>query len=77
MPKRTKLSTCRRKVRYASAEAAMAAALAGGWVLRPYRCDRCTGHHLTSRRKGHPTPAAVRTALLPSRTTSGSEAIVL
>lgn len=77
MPKRTRLSICRRKVRYASAEDAMAAALAGGWVLRPYRCDRCTGHHLTSRRKGRHTPAAMRAVLLPSAGSSGSAEIVL
>ena len=81
MPKRTRLSICRRKVSYPTAEAATAAALASGWMLRPYRCDRCSGHHLTSRRKGHHTPAVVRAVLvaplLPSPASSGSDPIVL
>lgn len=75
--KRTRLSVCRRKVRYATREEAMAAALAGGWVLRPYRCDRAPHYHLTSRRRGHHTPLAVQQALLPGETTSGSEETVL
>ena len=50
----TKLSVCRRKARYASVEDALAAALAAGIVLRPYRCDRCGRFHLTSRTKGKP-----------------------
>jgi hypothetical protein len=49
---RTKLSTCRRKRRYADAAEAMVAAAAFGLPLLPYRCDRCRHIHLTSRTKG-------------------------
>ncbi|KQZ63787.1 hypothetical protein ASD67_04345 [Sphingopyxis sp. Root1497] len=49
---RTRASICARKRRYASAEAAMAAAREAGLVLRPYRCERCRQFHLTSRTKG-------------------------
>ncbi|WP_219729734.1 hypothetical protein [Sphingomonas sp. NBWT7] len=48
---RSKLSTCRRKARYPSVDAALAAATWDG-SLRTYRCDRCGHFHLTSRRKG-------------------------
>nr|WP_314442878.1 hypothetical protein [uncultured Sphingomonas sp.] len=55
--KRTRLSICRAKRSFASdAEARAAAALATGLDLRPYRCDRCRAHHLTSRRKGKRVP---------------------
>jgi hypothetical protein len=53
---RTRLSICRRKRSYASAGEALAAAAATGMDLRPYRCDRCRAHHLTSRRKGKRVP---------------------
>lgn len=49
---RTRLSVCRRKVRYADLASAMAVALAAGIELRTYRCDRCFHYHLTSRTKG-------------------------
>jgi len=49
---RTRLSVCRRKARYASAEEALAAARGFGLPLLPYRCDRCGRFHLTSRTKG-------------------------
>jgi len=57
---RTRLSICNRKVRYASAEQAVAAAGLAGLALWPYRCDRCHRFHLTSRSKGKriPRPAA-------------------
>ena len=79
--KRTRLSVCQRKVRFASAQTALAAAVNGGWILRPYRCDRCGAHHLTSRRKGRHTPAQVRDQIamavpelgLQSAGSSGSE----
>ena len=48
---RTRLSVCRRKRRFAS-EAEALAAVEGGAVLLPYRCDRCAQVHLTSRIKG-------------------------
>lgn len=54
---RTKLSTCRRKARYAAAADAAAAALKATMPLRPYRCDRCFAFHLTSRLKGRRAPA--------------------
>lgn len=60
---RTRLSICRRKGRYGSGEAALAAALAGegqfGLPLRVYRCDRCGQFHLTSRTKGKRVPRPV------------------
>jgi hypothetical protein len=49
---RTRLSVCARKVRYASWDEALAAALAAEIELRPYGCDRCRRFHLTSRLKG-------------------------
>lgn len=49
---RTKLSICRKKARFASAEDALAAARRSGLRLFPYRCDRCRQFHLTSRTKG-------------------------
>lgn len=49
---RTRLSVCRRKRRFAGANDAIAAALAATITLRPYRCDRCFGFHLTGRTKG-------------------------
>jgi hypothetical protein len=61
--KRTRVSICRTKRRFASDGEARAAALATGLDLRPYRCDRCRAHHLTSRRKGKrvPRPAPATT----------------
>lgn len=53
---RTRLSICARKVRYVSEAEALAAALAFGLTLRPYRCDRCRQFHLTSRTKGRRIP---------------------
>ena len=55
--KRTRLGICRAKRAYPTeSEARTAAALATGLDLRPYRCDRCRAHHLTSRRKGKRVP---------------------
>ncbi len=61
---RTRLSICRRKKTYASADAARAAAARFDPALRPYRCDRCGTVHLTSRTKGKrvPRPAPPATA---------------
>lgn len=59
---RTRLSVCRRKVRHATRAAAIAAAMAGGWLARPYACDRCGQFHLTSRRRGGWIPRAIREA---------------
>lgn len=49
---RTKLSTCGRKLRFATAAEAIVAAQQSGMELRVYRCDRCRQYHLTSRTKG-------------------------
>ena len=57
--KRTRLSICRAKRAYASEAEARSAAAKTGFTLRPYRCDRCTAHHLTSRRKGKRVPRPV------------------
>ncbi|MFW2829098.1 hypothetical protein [Sphingomonas sp. ID0503] len=54
---RTKLSTCRRKARYATEGEAEAAALRFALPLYPYRCDRCFAFHLTSRTKGKRNPS--------------------
>lgn len=50
--KRTQLSVCTRKARFASAADALAVARTASVLLRPYRCDRCRRFHLTSRTKG-------------------------
>ena len=57
---RTRLSICRRKVRYASGVEALAAAERAGLPLRPYACDRCRQFHLTSRTKGKRVPPGQR-----------------
>ncbi|MFN3469883.1 MAG: hypothetical protein ACK4G2_03765 [Novosphingobium sp.] len=71
---RTRLSVCRRKVRYEAREQAEAAAAGAGartgLVLHPYRCERCFGWHLTSRTKGRRVPRPGRAPVLqpsPSR----------
>ncbi|NJC05351.1 hypothetical protein GGQ97_001144 [Sphingomonas kaistensis] len=61
--KRTRLSICRAKCAYPSEADARAAALAAGLDLRPYPCDRCRAHHLTSRRKGKRVPRPVAASL--------------
>jgi hypothetical protein len=53
--KRTRLSVCTRKARYASETEAVAAIGHSGLALRPYRCDRGRHYHLTSRTKGKPS----------------------
>jgi hypothetical protein len=58
---RTKLSVCRRKIRFALEAEAVQAALEASITLRPYRCDRCAHFHLTSRTKGkRPLPGSDR-----------------
>ncbi|MFL9842287.1 hypothetical protein ABS767_15055 [Sphingomonas sp. ST-64] len=52
MARTTRLSVCRRKRRFADAAEAITAARAADIALRPYRCDRCFGFHLTGRTKG-------------------------
>jgi len=59
---RTRLSTCMRKVRFATAEAAATAIRESDLPLRLYRCDRGDHFHLTSRTKGKWLPLAVRRA---------------
>lgn len=56
---RTRLSVCRRKMRFHSEDEAMAAVRQGGNVLRHYRCDRCWQYHLTSRIKGKRPPPPI------------------
>ena len=51
-PMRTRLSICRKKARFQSAEEALLTAERSALPLRPYRCDRCGKFHLTSRTKG-------------------------
>ena len=53
---RTRLSICRKKQRFPSEAAALAAMQAAAIVLRHYRCDRCGQFHLTSRTKGKRVP---------------------
>lgn len=50
--RRTRLSICQRKQRFAGEPEAVAAALAAAIDLHPYRCERCGRYHLTSRTKG-------------------------
>ncbi|OBV10294.1 hypothetical protein [Erythrobacter dokdonensis] len=49
---KTRPGICQKKRRFASREAADAAALAGGISLRTYKCALCHHYHLTSRTKG-------------------------
>lgn len=49
---RTRLSICRKKKCFASEADAIAVARTATVDLRPYRCDRCHGFHLTSRTRG-------------------------
>lgn len=49
---RTRLSVCRRKLRFETELAAQTASQQFDLPLLPYRCDRCRGVHLTSRTKG-------------------------
>ena len=51
-PMRTRLAICRKKKRFASEADAIAAAHIATIDLRPYLCDRCRHHHLTSRTRG-------------------------
>jgi len=60
---RTRLSVCRRKMRFSSEDEAMAAVREGGNVLRHYRCDRCWQYHLTSRTKGKRPPPPIGVTL--------------
>ena len=53
---RTKLSTCRRKKRFASSDEARTETARSGLPLLPYVCDRCGRWHLTSRTKGKRLP---------------------
>jgi len=69
---RTRLSVCRRKRRYASRGAAIAAAVEQGWLARPYACNQCRRFHLTSRRSGGLIPRAIRDAALAREASSGT-----
>lgn len=54
--KRTRLSICRKKARFASEYDALAVAARADFPLRAYRCDRCRQFHLSSRTKGKRVP---------------------
>ncbi len=62
--RRTRLSVCFRKARFAIGDDALAAAARADFPLRVYRCDRCWQFHLTSRTKGKrkPPPWAAKDA---------------
>jgi hypothetical protein len=49
---KTRLSICRKKSRYPSADSANTAAQTAPFPLHPYRCNQCHHYHLTSRSKG-------------------------
>lgn len=58
MPKRTKLSTCRRKVRFTNDADATLFTEQQALRQSPYRCNQCNEWHLTSapRFRGKSTP---------------------
>jgi hypothetical protein len=62
---RTRLSVCRRKLRFGSESEALLAAQASGLVLRTYRCDRCRQFHLTSRTRGKWVPRSAGQSEVP------------
>jgi len=49
---KTRPGICQKKRRFATREAADAAALAADVTLRTYKCALCHSYHLTSRTKG-------------------------
>ena len=55
---KTRPGICQTKRRFASREAADAAALQAGTPLRTYKCALCHQFHLTSRTKGLRRPRA-------------------
>lgn len=63
--KKTRLSICAKKRRYADEEAALGAIAKASVVLRHYRCDRCGLFHLTSRTKGKRVLAIVKNEKAP------------
>ncbi len=58
----TRPGICQKKRRFASREAADAAALQADTPLRTYKCGLCKQFHLTSRTKGLRPPRAALTA---------------
>jgi len=56
---KTRPGICQKKRRFASREAANAAALQAETPLRTYKCALCKQFHLTSRTKGLRRPRAV------------------
>jgi hypothetical protein len=56
---KTSPGICQKKRRFASREAADAAALGAEVPLRTYKCELCHKFHLTSRTKGLRPPRAV------------------
>ncbi|MFN3425903.1 MAG: hypothetical protein ACK40C_14505 [Novosphingobium meiothermophilum] len=55
---KTSPGICQKKRRFATREAADAAALAAAVGLRAYKCALCRRYHLTSRTKGLRPPRA-------------------
>ena len=58
-PMKTRPGICQKKRRFATREAADAAALAAEVPLRTYKCALCKQFHLTSRTKGLRVPRVV------------------
>jgi len=52
----TRLSICARKARFTTESEALALVQNATITLRTYRCDRCSGFHMTSRTKGKRIP---------------------
>lgn len=57
---KTSPGICQKKRRFASREAADAAALGADVLLRTYKCALCHKFHLTGRTKGLRPPRAVQ-----------------
>jgi len=57
---KTRPGICQRKRRFATREAADAAALRAAVALRTYKCALCHQFHLTSRTKGLRLPRAAQ-----------------
>jgi hypothetical protein len=53
---RTRLRICKSKISFADRASALLVAEKHEYLVRAYRCDRCAGWHLTSRRKGKRIP---------------------
>jgi len=63
--KRTRLSICRKKARFATEHEALMIAVRADVPLRTYRCDRCQQFHLSSRTKGKRVPRPPKISFTP------------